>query len=113
MSSRIELAIDALPSTVATLFREIHNHPDFSCAALTQMMTVHFRVQKVGGFNRKTSVWYFSKVFVAAYDGESILKEYKFKKVLERSNHEYWVPSGANSCEAFRSALNKTTDISL
>ena len=113
MSSSIERAIDALSGTVATLFREIHNHHDFSCSALTQMMAIHFRGEKVGGFDRRTSVWYFSKVFVAAYDGENILKEYKFKKVLERSNHEYWARSGANSCVAFRSALNQMTGISL
>ncbi|MTH66623.1 hypothetical protein [Paracoccus shanxieyensis] len=113
MPSDLELAIAKLPVPVAALFRELHEHPDFSCAALKIQMTVHFRGQKVGGLNRTTSEWYFSKVFVADHGGGKVPERFGFTQMLKRPDHEYWGRTGAGATEAFRSALSEMTKASL
>ncbi|SNT09857.1 hypothetical protein [Antarctobacter heliothermus] len=113
MPSSLELAINELPIPVAKLFREIHEHPDFTCASLKIQMTVHFRGQKVGGLNRRSSEWYFSRIFVADHGGGTIPEKHGFAKTLKRPDHEYWGRCGAGSSEAFRTALIDMTGVSL
>ncbi|WP_157770085.1 hypothetical protein [Ruegeria marisrubri] len=113
MPSSLEAVLAELPASVAQLFRELHDHPDFTCAALKIQLTVHFRGQKVGGLNRHTSEWYFSKIFVADHGGETIPEKHGFTKILKKPDHTYWGRSGAGACEAFRSALSEMTGVSL
>lgn len=113
MPNDLDTAINALPPTVADFFRDLRDHADYSCAALTMQMTIHFRGSKVGGLNRTISEWYVSKVFVRDFGGATPLENRGFRRIVKNETHEYWALSGPDAMLSFREAISEMTGVNI
>jgi len=113
VQTNFQQALTELPAAVANFFSACRDHTEYDCAALKIQLTVHFRGTKVGGLNRLSSEWYFSRVFIDEYQGEAKMAASGFKKKLKKPDHVYWGKTGAGSAAAFKTAMEGLTGVPL
>ncbi len=74
-------------------------------------LMVYFRGQKVGGFNRRASHWYFSKVFVRNHGDPTIMANHRFEHVVHNESHAYWLGQGIEALAPFEEAMVAMTGV--
>jgi len=104
LSTDMRPAISELPEPVAAFFRSLNAHPDYSRQAGRMQMMVCYRGKKAGGLNRRTSEWYFSKVFVREHGSPALMEAHGFQHVVHNAKHDYWLAPRSGALDAFKAA---------
>jgi hypothetical protein len=107
----VKTAIAELPTPLSAFFERVMHHPDYECRAGRMQLMVYFRGQKVGGFNRRASHWYFSKVFVRNHGDPTIMATHRFEHVIHNESHDYWLGRGIEAMAPFEEAMVAMTEV--
>lgn len=107
LTARVSLedALNEVPVAVADFFRRLDGQPEFRVTPLRMQITIHFRDQKAGGFNRSTGEWYISKLLVEGTSGAGVLERHGFLPKESGARHVYWGLRDPESAAAFQAAL--------
>jgi hypothetical protein len=111
LSTDLRIAISELPEPVAAFFHSINAHPDYSCQVGRMQMMVYFLGKKAGGLNRRTSEWYFSKVFVRVHGSPALMGAHGFQHVVHNEKHDYWLAPRSGALAAFQAAVTEMTGV--
>lgn len=105
VAPELAAALGEMPAAEAALIEKLATHPDFACAAGAMQVKVHYRGEKVGGYNRQRGHWYVSKVFVREHGLETLVERLGFERVTHNAQHEYWMAGGPDALGAFEAML--------
>jgi hypothetical protein len=109
----LHAASGALPPEVPEFFRRVDCHQDYACRVGRMQLMINFRGQKVGGFNRRQSHWYFSKVFVRQHGSIDLMEKHGFAHVVHNERHDYWTTKEPGALDSFEEAMVAMTGVPL